>query len=137
MGAKRVASAAGTTAALVYVALSGRLSSASGDALRRQRWPEEEGEEEAKEEEKRWPERAPESWREAAAVTARTAGLAYAETLGKWALGDIAFGINRLMRIQVCFLLIDHEQDFFLTCTHFVLSLFTLLQILSRFFFWI
>jgi hypothetical protein len=103
MRAKRVVSAAGT-AALVYVALSGRLSSASGDAVRRQRWPEEEGEEEAKKEEKRWPERAPESWREAAAVTARTAGLAYAETLGKWALGDIAFGINRLMRIQVCFL---------------------------------
>jgi hypothetical protein len=109
MGAKRVASAAGTAAALVYVALSGRLSSASGDALRRQRRPEED----AKEEEKRWPERAPESWREAAAVTARTAGLAYAETLGKWALGDIAFGINRHMRIQVCFLLIDHEQDFY------------------------
>ncbi|CAL4986161.1 unnamed protein product [Urochloa decumbens] len=88
MGAKRLAAAAGT-AALVYAALSGRLSSASGDAeaaLRR--------------EEERWPERAPASWREAAAVTARTAGLAYAETLGKWPLGDIAFGINHYMRIQ-------------------------------------
>uniref|UniRef100_K3ZHW6 Fungal lipase-type domain-containing protein n=1 Tax=Setaria italica TaxID=4555 RepID=K3ZHW6_SETIT len=100
MRAKRVASVAGT-AALVYVALSERLSSASGgdaaEALRRQRWWEED---EAKKGEERWPERAPASWREAAAVTARTAGLAYAETLGKWTLGDIAFGINRYMRIQ-------------------------------------
>ncbi|CAL4978991.1 unnamed protein product [Urochloa decumbens] len=96
MGAKRLASAAGT-AALVYAALSGRLSSASGDAeaaLRREEDGDKKGEEE------RWPERAPASWREAAAVTARTAGLAYAETLGKWPLGDIAFGINHYMRIQ-------------------------------------
>ncbi|CAD6255885.1 unnamed protein product [Miscanthus lutarioriparius] len=96
MGAKRVASAAGT-AALVYVALSGRLSPASGDdadAVRRRRRSAEEGEAE------RWPERAPASWREAVAVLSRTAGFAYAETLGKWPLGDIAFGINHYMRIQ-------------------------------------
>ncbi|OEL16287.1 hypothetical protein BAE44_0022696 [Dichanthelium oligosanthes] len=94
MGAKRVASAAGT-AALVYIALSGRLSSASGDAGRRR-----EEEEQARKGEERWPERAPASWREAVAVTARTAGFTYAETLGKWPLGDIAFGINHYMRIQ-------------------------------------
>jgi hypothetical protein len=99
MGAKRVASAAGT-AALVYVALSGsgRLSPVSGDddadTARRRRRSAEEGEE-------RWPERAPASWREAVAVLSRTAGFAYAETLGKWPLGDIAFGINHYMRIQV------------------------------------
>ena len=92
-----MASAAGT-AALVYVALSGRLSPASGDdadAVRRRRRSAEEGEAE------RWPERAPASWREAVAVLSRTAGFAYAETLGKWPLGDIAFGINHYMRIQV------------------------------------
>ncbi|KAG0530839.1 hypothetical protein BDA96_05G221700 [Sorghum bicolor] len=98
MGAKRVASAVGT-AAIVYVALSGRLSSASGDdaadAARRRRRSAEEGEEE-----ERWPERAPASWREAVAVAARTAGFAFAETLGKWPLADIAFGINHYMRIQ-------------------------------------
>ena len=95
-----MASAAGT-AAIVYVALSGRLSSASGDAVtidaaRRRRRSAEEGEEE-----ERWPERAPASWREALAVAARTAGFAFAETLGKWPLADIAFGINHYMRIQV------------------------------------
>jgi hypothetical protein len=93
MGEKRAASAAGT-AALVYVALSGLLSPASGDEKRRRRSAEE-GEAE------RWPERAPASWREAVAVLSRTAGFAYAETLGKWPLGDIAFGINHYMRIQV------------------------------------
>ncbi|CAD6252662.1 unnamed protein product [Miscanthus lutarioriparius] len=92
MGAKRAASAAGM-AALVYVALSGRLSPASGDETRRRRSAEE-GEAE------RWPERAPASWREAVAVLSRTAGFAYAETLGKWPLEDIAFGINHYMRIQ-------------------------------------
>jgi len=99
MGAKRVASAAGT-AALVYVALSGRLSSPSGDAAWAARRPPGE-EDEANKGEERWPERAPATWREAAAVTARTAGFAYAETLGKWPLGDIAFGISHYMRIQV------------------------------------
>ena len=102
MGAKRVASAAGT-AALVYAALSGRLSSPSGDAAgaapRRQWRPGEE--DEANKGQERWPERAPATWREAAAVTARTAGFAYAETLGKWPLGDIAFGISHYMRTQV------------------------------------
>ena len=34
-------------------------------------------------------------------MTARTAGFAYAETLGKWPLGDIAFGISHYMRTQV------------------------------------
>ncbi|CAO2142639.1 unnamed protein product [Urochloa humidicola] len=97
MGAKRAAAAAGT-AALVYVAVSGRFSKAT---LRRQRGREREEEDgDKKGEEERWPERAPASWREVAAVTARTAGLAYAETLGKWPLGDIAFGINHYMRIQ-------------------------------------
>ncbi|CAO2150006.1 unnamed protein product [Urochloa humidicola] len=100
MGAKRAAAAAGT-AALVYAAFSGKLSSASGDteaAVRRRRGRDEDGDKKGVEE--RWPERAPASWREAAAVTARTAGLAYSETLGKWPLGDIAFGINHYMRIQ-------------------------------------
>nr|CAB3492177.1 unnamed protein product [Digitaria exilis] len=102
MGAKRAAAAAGA-AALVYVALSGRLSPASGDAaaevLRRERRREEE-DEACRKGEERWPERAPASWKEAMAVTARTAGFAYAEMLGKWPIGDIAFGINHYMRIQ-------------------------------------
>ncbi|CAD6252657.1 unnamed protein product [Miscanthus lutarioriparius] len=80
-------------AALVYVALSGALSRRpvtrrGGGGARRRR------------EAERWPERAPASWREAVAVLSRTAGFAYAETLGKWPLEDIAFGINHYMRIQ-------------------------------------
>ncbi|KAF8665950.1 hypothetical protein HU200_054035 [Digitaria exilis] len=102
MGARRAAAAAGA-AALVYVALSGRLSPASGDAaaevLRRERRREEE-DEACRKGEERWPERAPASWKEAMAVTAKTAGFAYAEMLGKWPIGDIAFGINHYMRIQ-------------------------------------
>ncbi|KAK3120667.1 hypothetical protein QOZ80_9AG0691680 [Eleusine coracana subsp. coracana] len=103
MGSKRAVTAAAGTAALVYVALSGRLSSSPASEegavssevveparLRRQR----------RQGEIRWPERAPESWREAAAVAARTAGFLYGETLGKWPLGDIAFGINHYMRTQ-------------------------------------
>ncbi|KAJ1276655.1 hypothetical protein BS78_05G231100 [Paspalum vaginatum] len=86
-------------AALAYVALSGRLSSShggSGGAGRQRR----RSAEEEDEEEQRWPERAPAGWREALAAAARTAGFAYAETLGKWPLGDIAFGISRYMRAQ-------------------------------------
>lgn len=101
MGAKGVASAA-AAAALLYAAISGRLASssssstaeaASGEvdaARRRRRAAAEEG----------WPERAPATWREALAVARLTAGFAYAETLGKWPLGDAAFGIRHYMRIQ-------------------------------------
>ena len=98
MGAKRVASSAAATAALVYVMLSGRLSTDSAEKVTmRQRGREDvEGESE-----ERWPERAPASWREATAVAARTVGFAYGETLGKWPIGDIAFGISHYMRLQV------------------------------------
>ncbi|XP_040384968.1 uncharacterized protein LOC102712485 [Oryza brachyantha] len=93
MGAKAAASAAAGTAVLVYLVLSGRLSP-GGEArsLRRRK-----GDEESR---KGWPERAPAGWREAAAVAARTVGFTYRETLGKWPLGDIAFGISHCMRIQ-------------------------------------
>jgi len=64
------------------------------DEARRRRRREDSGE-------RRWPDRPPETWRESAAVAARTAGFVYAETLGKWPIGDIAFGINHHMRVQV------------------------------------
>ncbi|KAM0824878.1 hypothetical protein ACQ4PT_069899 [Festuca glaucescens] len=102
MGAKRVASSAAGTAALVYVVLSGRLSSDGAEKVPRRRPERKDVEGESEE---RWPETAPASWREAAAVAARTVGFAYGETLGKWPLGDIAFGISHYMRLQVikCF----------------------------------
>uniref|UniRef100_A0ACD6A0D3 Uncharacterized protein n=1 Tax=Avena sativa TaxID=4498 RepID=A0ACD6A0D3_AVESA len=97
MGAKGVASSAAGTAALVYVVLSGRLFSDGAEKVPRRRRGREDVEGGSEE---RWPERAPASWREAAAVASRTLGFAYGETLGKWPLGDIAFGISHYMRLQ-------------------------------------
>ena len=117
MGANGVASAAAAaTAVLVYVALS---SSGGGGEAARLRRPEEEDEEESM---MRWPVRAPASWREAAAVAARTVGFTYRETLGRWPRGDIAFGIRHYMRIQVRILIFsanavaDSAVAFALTC---------------------
>ncbi|PUZ67387.1 hypothetical protein GQ55_3G430700 [Panicum hallii var. hallii] len=120
MGAAGMATAAGT-AVLVYLVLSGRLCgdaaagdgredrlissavSAAAEARRRRR-------EEARERWRRrreqaragrpWPERAPDGWGAAAAVAARTVRFTWAETLGKWALGELAFGIKYYMRQQ-------------------------------------
>ena len=118
-----MATAAGN-AVLVYLVLSGRLCgdaagdgrrqdqlissavSAAAEAARRRK-------EEARERRRRrkeqararagrpWPERAPDGWGEAAAVAARTVRFTWAETLGKWALGEVAFGIKYYMRQQV------------------------------------
>lgn len=49
----------------------------------------------------RRPAQAPATWREAASTLAETLRFAYAETLGKWPIGDLAFGIKYLMRRQV------------------------------------
>lgn len=48
----------------------------------------------------RRPAQAPATWREAAATLAETMRFTYAETLGKWPIGDLAFGIRFLMRRQ-------------------------------------
>lgn len=47
------------------------------------------------------PTRPPSSWMEALATLADALKFAYAETLGKWPLHDLAFGINYLLRRQV------------------------------------
>ena len=49
---------------------------------------------------RRWPERAPDGWGEAVTGAARTVRFAYGQTLGKWSLGELAFGINYYMRQQ-------------------------------------
>jgi hypothetical protein len=115
MAATGVASAA----VLVYLVLSGRLcGDASGDgdargredevissavaAARRRRKEEARARREQRRARKGlWPERAPTGWREAAAVAARTVRFTWAETLGKWPLGELAFGIKYYMRQQV------------------------------------
>jgi hypothetical protein len=43
----------------------------------------------------------PSTWFEALATIAETLRFTYSETLGKWPIGDLAFGINYLLRRQV------------------------------------
>ncbi|GJM95473.1 hypothetical protein PR202_ga12213 [Eleusine coracana subsp. coracana] len=110
MAATGVATAAGT-AVLVYLVLSGRLcgdaggrddrliSAAVAEAAAARRRRKEEAR--ARKEQRRWPERAPAGWGEAAAVAARTVRFTWGETLGKWPLGELAFGIKYYMRQQL------------------------------------
>ena len=46
---------------------------------------------------------APSTWFEAIATLSETLRFTYSETLGKWPIVDLAFGINFLMKRQVCF----------------------------------
>ncbi|TYH29686.1 hypothetical protein ES288_A01G032200v1 [Gossypium darwinii] len=48
----------------------------------------------------RRPAQAPATWLEAIATISETLRFTYSETLGKWPIGDLAFGINYLMRRQ-------------------------------------
>lgn len=50
----------------------------------------------------RRPVQAPATLFEAIATLAETLRFTYSETLGKWPIGDLAFGIKYLMRRQVC-----------------------------------
>lgn len=45
--------------------------------------------------------RPPSTWFEALATISETLRFTYSETLGKWPIGDLAFGINYLLRKQV------------------------------------
>lgn len=45
--------------------------------------------------------RPPSTWFEALATISETLRFTYSETLGKWPIGDLAFGINYLLRRQV------------------------------------
>jgi hypothetical protein len=49
----------------------------------------------------RRPAQPPATWIEAVGTLAETLRFTYAETLGKWPIGDLAFGIKYLMRRQV------------------------------------
>ncbi|XVE65575.1 hypothetical protein DITRI_Ditri08aG0010800 [Diplodiscus trichospermus] len=48
----------------------------------------------------RRPAQAPATWLEAISTLSETLRFTYSETLGKWPIGDLAFGINYLMRRQ-------------------------------------
>lgn len=49
----------------------------------------------------RRPAQAPATWFETITTLSETLRFTYSETLGKWPIGDLAFGINYLMRRQV------------------------------------
>jgi len=49
----------------------------------------------------RRPAQAPVTWLETISALSETLRFTYSETLGKWPIADLAFGINYLMRRQV------------------------------------
>lgn len=49
----------------------------------------------------RRPAQAPATWLETISTLSETLRFTYSETLGKWPIGDLAFGINYLIRRQV------------------------------------
>lgn len=100
MAATTMATAAGTIVLLYYV-LSRRLSSAAGDAtdtggdisISKSR--------SVKKRLVRRPVQAPATWLETISTLSETLRFTYSETLGKWPIGDLAFGIKYLIRRQV------------------------------------
>lgn len=92
MAAAEAAVAAAGGAVLLYLALLCRLSHQDAS----------EGEEgDQEEEESSWPEMPPSTWLEGVTVATKTVLFACGETIGKWPIGDIAFGIKRQIKLQV------------------------------------
>ena len=60
----------------------------------------------------RRPAQPPATWIEAVGTLAETLRFTYSETLGKWPIGDLAFGIKYLMRRQVTdpYLITSHRH---------------------------
>ncbi|KAJ9537104.1 hypothetical protein OSB04_029837 [Centaurea solstitialis] len=100
MAATTMATAAGAVVLLYYV-LARRLS--SGDAKAAE---DDEGREYMKSSKskrkiaQRRPAQAPATWFETISTLSETLRFTYSETLGKWPIGDLAFGINYLLRRQ-------------------------------------
>ncbi|KAL0376402.1 UNVERIFIED_CONTAM: Sn1-specific diacylglycerol lipase alpha [Sesamum calycinum] len=99
MAATTMATAAGAVVLLYYV-LSRRISSAAegedsggGDYSKSKSRSE-------KKRLSRRPAQAPATWLETISTLAETLRFTYSETLGKWPIGDLAFGINYLIRRQ-------------------------------------
>ncbi|GKD85884.1 Sn1-specific diacylglycerol lipase, partial [Tanacetum coccineum] len=97
MAATTMATAAGAMVLLYYV-LARRLSSSSTDPKSS---PDNDDEGyNSKSRRKIRPAQAPATWFETMTTLSETLRFTYSETLGKWPLGDLAFGINYLLRRQ-------------------------------------
>lgn len=114
MAATTMATAAGAVVLLYYV-VSRRIASAAegedssgGDCSKSKSRS-------AKKRLSRRPAQAPATWLETIYTLSETLRFTYAETLGKWPIGDLAFGINYLIRRQVrASLYLSREWWFFL-----------------------
>ncbi|KAI8561728.1 hypothetical protein RHMOL_Rhmol04G0363500 [Rhododendron molle] len=94
MAAAAMATAAGA-AVILYIVLIRRLSASKGEEDIR------DGEHSrSKRRVPRRPAQAPATWLEAMTTVSETLRFTYSETLGKWPIGDLAFGIKYLMRRQ-------------------------------------
>ncbi|XP_023734098.1 uncharacterized protein LOC111881950 isoform X1 [Lactuca sativa] len=100
MAATTMATAAGAVVLLYYV-LARKMTSADAKAAE-----DDEGREYMKSSKskrkiaQRRPAQAPATWFETISTLSETLRFTYSETLGKWPLGDLAFGINYLLRRQ-------------------------------------
>lgn len=101
MAAASMATAAGV-AVVLYFLISGRVSSSA-----REKAADMDGDELARAGRAgrrrilRRPAQAPATWLETLATLSEIIRFTYSETLGKWPIGDLAFGINYLLRRQV------------------------------------
>lgn len=103
MATAAMATAAGAVLVL-YVLLNRRLSSAKSEEHGDDRSSSNGGESKSgrsiRRKVSRRPEKAPATWFETMSTLSETIRFTYSETLGKWPLGDLAFGINYLIRRQ-------------------------------------
>ncbi|XP_024029999.1 uncharacterized protein LOC21388713 [Morus notabilis] len=98
MAAGTMATAAGA-AVLLYLVLSRRLST-KGEEDDRSGGFDSKSNRLVRRRLSRRPAQAPATWLESITTLSETLRFTYAETLGKWPIGDLAFGINYLMRRQ-------------------------------------
>ncbi|KAJ4957350.1 hypothetical protein NE237_014133 [Protea cynaroides] len=99
MATATMATAAGA-AMLLYYVLSRRLSSKDGDGEDDISGDFSKSSRSGRRRIVRRPAQAPATWFEAITTLSETLRFTYSETLGKWPIGDLAFGINYLMRRQ-------------------------------------
>lgn len=61
---------------------------------------------------------APATWLETISTLSETLRFTYSETLGKWPIGDLAFGINFLLKrqVRIVFMLLNKKKEGLFLC---------------------